>query len=102
MPDTWEHSQPFPHARGRLTVAEYARFEKPAENDLQRVYQDGHAHVDRLFALHYRLVGRILAHADAGERSLEKQPGSAIKAIPGGDCIAGAGQFSSRWMAGSH
>ena len=64
---------PFPHARGRLTVAEYARSEKPAEFELQRVYQDGQSHVDRLFALHYRLIGRILAHADAAEASLEKQ-----------------------------
>jgi hypothetical protein len=64
---------PFPHARGRLTVAEYARSEKPAEFELQRVYQEGVSHVDRLFALHYRLVGRILVHADAGETSLEKQ-----------------------------
>jgi hypothetical protein len=64
---------PFPHARGRLTVAEYARFEEPVENDLQRVYVDGNTHVDRLFALHYRLIGRILAVADAGETSLEKQ-----------------------------
>jgi hypothetical protein len=56
-----------------LTVAEYARSEKPAEFDLQRVFQDDHSHVDRLSALHYRLVGRILVHADAGETSLEKQ-----------------------------
>lgn len=64
---------PFPHARGRLTVAEYARSEKPAENDWQRVYSDSNAHVDRLFALHYRLIGRILAHADAGERALKSR-----------------------------
>ncbi|MCX6923552.1 MAG: M48 family metallopeptidase [Verrucomicrobia bacterium] len=64
---------PFPHARGRLTVAEYAAFEETAENALQRVGLDGNSHVDRLLALHYRLVGRILAHADRGETSLQKQ-----------------------------
>jgi hypothetical protein len=64
---------PFPHARGRLTVAEYARSEEPVTNPLQRVFLDSNSHVDRLFALHYRLTGRILAHADAGETSLEKQ-----------------------------
>jgi Zn-dependent protease with chaperone function len=79
---------PFPHARGRLTVAEYARAEKPADFELQRVYQDGQSHVNRLFALHYRLVGRILVRADAGETSLEKEQGCSIKAVPGGDCIA--------------
>ena len=64
---------PFSHARGRLTVAEYARSEKPAESDWQRAYLDGSAHVDRLFALHYRLVGRIFAHGGAAETRLEKQ-----------------------------
>jgi hypothetical protein len=64
---------PFPHARGRLTVAEYARSEKPAENDWHRAFLDGEAHVERLFALHYRSIGRMLAHSDAAETSLEKQ-----------------------------
>jgi len=63
---------PFPHARSPLTVAEYARYEKPAELELQRVYLDCNAHVDRLFALHYRLIGRVLIHADAAEAELEK------------------------------
>ena len=67
-----QFTYPFPHARGRLTVAEYACSEKPAENDWQRVYLDGAAHVERLFALHYRLVGRILAHANAAEQGLDK------------------------------
>jgi len=65
---------PFPHARGQLTVAEYARSEKPAENEWQRVYFDSDAHVDRLFALHYRLIGRILTFADAAEQRLAKTP----------------------------
>ena len=63
---------PFPHARGRLTIAEYARSEKPADNDWQRAYLDSDAHVDRLFALHYRLIGRTLAHVQAVEKTLEQ------------------------------
>jgi len=70
---------PFPHARGRLTLAEYARFEKPEENEWARAYLDANAHVDRLFALNYRLVGRILACADAAERSLEA--GTQVSAV---------------------
>ncbi|MEN9678219.1 MAG: Protease HtpX [Verrucomicrobiota bacterium] len=65
------YTYPFPHARGRLTVAEYAKHEKAAESEWQLVYLDGNAHVDRLFALHYRLVGRILAEAGAAEASFE-------------------------------
>ena len=62
---------PFPHARGPLSVAEYARSEKPAEHEWHRVYLEASAHVDRLFTLHYRLLGRILAHADAAEKVFE-------------------------------
>lgn len=51
-----------------------ARSEAPAQNEWQRVYQDSEAHVDRLFALHYRLVGRILACAQTAEASLEQRP----------------------------
>ncbi len=65
-----DFTYPFPHARGRLSVAEYARFEKPDENDWIRAYQDADVHVDRLFALHFQLVGRILARTHAAENSL--------------------------------
>ncbi len=61
---------PFAHARGQLTVCEYARFEKPDDNDWVKAFQDANAHVERLFALHYRLLGRILAIADAAEEQL--------------------------------
>lgn len=66
---------PFPHPRSPLTVADYARHEKPAELELQRVYLDCNAHVDRLFSLHYKLMGRVLACADAAEEELNK-PGT--------------------------
>lgn len=65
------YEYPFAHARGRLTVAEYARTEQKTEHELQRVYVGASDLVDKLFALHYRLVGRILSAADAAERSLE-------------------------------
>ena len=65
-------SYPFPHARGALSVAEYARSEKPAENDWQRTFLDSDAHLDRLFPLHYRLIGRILALAEAAETRLDQ------------------------------
>ncbi|HEY0551282.1 MAG TPA: M48 family metallopeptidase [Verrucomicrobiae bacterium] len=61
---------PFAHARGQLTVAEYARSEKLPTDKWDRVYVDANAHLDRLFTLHYRLVGKILAHADAAEKAL--------------------------------
>jgi hypothetical protein len=65
-----QFTYPFPHPRSPLTVADYARYEKPAEFELQRLYLNCNAHVDRLFALHYRLVGRILTCVDAVEAQL--------------------------------
>jgi len=64
-------SYPFPHARGTLTVAEYARSEKQTEHALERIFLDSNAHIDRLFNLHYRLLGQILALADSAEKVLE-------------------------------
>lgn len=63
---------PFAHARGQLTVAEYLQADQPAEHEWQRAYEAGTAHVDRLFALNYRLVGRVLALAESAEKALEK------------------------------
>jgi hypothetical protein len=63
---------PFPHAHGRLTVADYARTEKTADRELHRVYLDSDAHVDRLFALHYKLIGRLLTYGNEAELALDK------------------------------
>jgi Zn-dependent protease with chaperone function len=62
-----DFAYPFPHARGQLTVAEYARAETQHEHKWVRAYQEANAHVDRLFALHYRLIGRVLVRAEAAE-----------------------------------
>jgi Zn-dependent protease with chaperone function len=73
---------PFAHARGQLTVAEYACSETPSDNDWHRAYLDADAHVQRLFALHYRLIGRVLALADASEREWTASP-STSESNPG-------------------
>ena len=61
---------PFSHAQGELTIAEYAKASKPGDPELQQVYEDGAAHVDRLLALHFRVLGRVLAIADQAEGAL--------------------------------
>jgi hypothetical protein len=62
---------PFPHARGELTVADYAKAEEAGENQWHQAYLMANSHIERLFALHYRLIGRVLALADAGAKTLE-------------------------------
>ena len=65
-----ELAYPFPHPRGQLTVVEYARFEKPGKGQWEAVYQESNSHLERLFALHYRLLGRLLAIASRIENEL--------------------------------
>lgn len=60
---------PFPHARGALDVADYLRDEKPPENEWERAYREANVQVDRFFPLHYRVLGRVLALADAAEKN---------------------------------
>ncbi len=62
---------PFTHPRGSITVAEYARYENPCGHEFERVFRDADAHVERLFALHYRLVGKILLAAELAENNLQ-------------------------------
>jgi Zn-dependent protease with chaperone function len=66
-----EFAYPFSHARGKLSVAEYARCEGTFEHDLERVYRNSDAHVQRLSTLHYQLVGKVLEHVDAAEKALD-------------------------------
>jgi hypothetical protein len=55
-------------------VAEYARSEQSTDNEWVRAYLEAGAHVERLFALNYRLIGRLLASARAAESTLEGLP----------------------------
>jgi len=65
---------PFPHARGKMSVAAYLRSEKPSENLWHQTYLDSDSHVERLFALNYRLIGRLLELTNAAEKILEQAP----------------------------
>jgi hypothetical protein len=64
---------PFPHPRGQLTVLEYARYGKPCQHKLESVYQESNSRLERLFPLHYRLLGRLLVAAEIAEKDLEQQ-----------------------------
>jgi hypothetical protein len=78
-----EHLQnftyPFPHARGRVTVAEYARSEEKAQNDVHATFLNAHTHAERLCHLQHRLLGRVLSHCNAAELSLESNSADAAQ-----------------------
>ena len=63
---------PFPHPRGQLTVVEYARYEKVCKHEWETVYRESNSLLDQLFALHYRLIGRLLVLAETAEKNLEQ------------------------------
>jgi hypothetical protein len=65
---------PFVHPRGHLMIAEYLRAGQLAEHEWQRSYEDGTTHVNRLFTLHYRLIGGVLALADLAEKAMDDHP----------------------------
>jgi hypothetical protein len=62
---------PFPHPRGQLTILEYARCEQAGSNEWETVYRESESRLNRLFGLHYRLVGRFLVLAGSAEKDLE-------------------------------
>lgn len=55
---------PFPHARGKLTVAEYLAPEQSGDGEIHRVFLEANAQVEGLFALNYRAIGRLLVCAE--------------------------------------
>jgi len=59
---------PFPHARGEISVIEYAGYGKQDDAEWETVYHEASAHLERLFALHYRVLGRLLVIADLAEQ----------------------------------
>jgi Zn-dependent protease with chaperone function len=71
---------PFPHPRGELTIVEYARYEKPCQNEWETVYRESDSHLDRMFALHYRLLGRLLVLAETAENELDSEAKVSAKA----------------------
>jgi hypothetical protein len=74
---------PFAHPRGQLTVAEYARQEQPCQHEWEAIFRAGSAHVERLFPLHYRLLGRLLVLAQAWEKETGPESGHPLVILSG-------------------
>jgi len=65
---------PYPHPRGKLTLVEYASNDQSCDHVWETVFREANAHLDRLFPLHYRLLGRTLVLADSAEGHLAANP----------------------------
>ena len=73
---------PFPHPRGKLTLVEYASNDQPCDNVWETVFLEANSHLDRLFPLHYRLLGRLLVVAADAERLLAAEPKASNGDVP--------------------
>lgn len=69
---TAQISYPFQHARGTVSIAEYARTGQRYANEVQAIFFEGQAQVDRLFALYHRILGCLVSTAERVEAQIER------------------------------
>jgi hypothetical protein len=67
------YDYPFAHARSPLSIAKFAESETPSQNDFQRVFENTNTHLDRLFTLHYKVLGKLLSKAHEAEKLMEAE-----------------------------
>lgn len=65
---------PFQSPRDLLSVADYAQATSQYANELEVIYADSQAHVDRLFALYYQILGRLVVIGGIVEARVEELP----------------------------
>ena len=63
---------PFPHASGRITVSQYAHGKGNYGHELEEVYTECNAATDRLYALYYKVAGRIASMAELIEERVKE------------------------------
>ena len=65
-----DYAYPFSHSRGQLSLREYAQDGRKCDHEYESIYLESSAHVERLFSLHYRALGRLLVIASVVEKAL--------------------------------
>ena len=63
---------PFAHASGRITVSQYGRGRGNYEHEIEEVYCEGQAAIDRLYSLYYKTAGRIASIAETIEERVKE------------------------------
>ena len=61
---------PFPHASGQISVSQYAHGKGGYQHDIEAVYTEGNAAIDRLYALYYKTAGRLASIAELIEERI--------------------------------
>jgi hypothetical protein len=70
---------PFPHASGQISVSQYARGKGNYAHEIEAVYTDGHAAIDRLYSLYYKVAGRIASIAELIEERMNDLSQTAVR-----------------------
>ena len=60
---------PFRHAHGAISLDEFVRSDAPARHEFEATYRDAATHLDRLFPLYERVLGRLICIAEKVEGS---------------------------------
>ena len=68
QPQIAGHWYPFPHASGRIRIADLMRPSEPAANDIHAAYLSGFTVLQTIPTLHARVMGRLVALAIQAER----------------------------------
>jgi len=61
---------PFEHVKGRLSLVDYARAKQFDANPARMAQLEAHSHLQMLFGLYYRLLGRLVEVAVQVEEKL--------------------------------
>jgi hypothetical protein len=66
---------PFPHPKGRISIADYARAKKFDSDPARMAQLEAQSHLQLLFALYYQLLGRLVEIAVTVEAEIDMCPG---------------------------
>ena len=61
---------PFEHARGKISIADYARVEETFSNEIERAFRESRIHCDRIHSLYFRIIGRLVLIAQYVEAAI--------------------------------
>jgi Zn-dependent protease with chaperone function len=67
-------SYPFSHARGNVTLIDFARSKEYAADPALMICKEAESHLQMLFALYYQTLGRLITIATQVDQHLENNP----------------------------
>lgn len=66
---------PFPHVDGEITIAQYTKPERNSSNEIEKALIEGSSMLDKLPALYFRILGRLVVISQTVEKAMLKEMG---------------------------